>query len=161
MERATGGMILKPLTRTTSSKTTSSKTEFAILLLLLLFNRSAHSAGPRRWDTSMYRPTGARCTFHVYLFRDFCVDNEPTKYYKRQHHSRQPVHFRMEIGLAVERGASKSRKHFVFRWFWRVPSSNMILEHAKTMEGCTFSKFAPTFDQSVINISILGFKIEA
>ena len=67
----------------------------------------------------------------------------------------------MKIGLAVERGAGKSRKHYVSQWFWRVPSPNMDLGTRQNHGGLRFSEFAPAFDQSVINISILGSKIEA
>ena len=55
----------------------------------------------------------------------------------------------MKIGLAVERDAGKSRKHSVFQWFWRAPSPNLILEHAKTMERCAFQNS----HQHVIKVS--------
>ena len=67
----------------------------------------------------------------------------------------------MKIGLAVERGAGKPRKHSVFLWFWRVPNPNMDLGTRQNHGGLRFSKFAPTFDQRVTNIFILGFEIEA
>ena len=47
----------------------------------------------------------------------------------------------MKIGLVVERGAGKSRKHSVFQWFWRVQSQDLDLGTRQNHGGLCFFPF--------------------